>query len=75
MGARRIAYLREALARLGLAFFEATGEAAFYGPKIDVQVRDALGHSETLSTIQVDFHLPNQFQLEYVGEDGQPTGR
>jgi threonyl-tRNA synthetase len=50
---------------------EAPGEAAFYGPKIDIQLRDPLGHSETISTIQVDFHLPNQFQLEYVGEDGK----
>jgi len=59
------------MARLGLEYVEAPGEAAFYGPKIDIQLRDPLGHSETISTIQVDFHLPNQFQLEYVGEDGQ----
>ena len=64
-------YLREAMARLGLDYVEAPGEAAFYGPKIDIQLRDPLGHSETISTIQVDFHLPNQFQLEYVGEDGK----
>jgi threonyl-tRNA synthetase len=64
-------YLKEAMARLGLSYVEAPGEAAFYGPKIDIQLRDPLGHSETISTIQVDFHLPNQFQLEYVGEDGQ----
>jgi threonyl-tRNA synthetase len=64
-------YLRDAMARLGLEYVEAPGEAAFYGPKIDVQLRDPLGHSETISTIQVDFHLPNQFQLEYVGEDGK----
>ena len=64
-------YLKEAMARLGLDYVEAPGEAAFYGPKIDIQLRDPLGHSETISTIQVDFHLPNQFQLEYVGEDGQ----
>ena len=64
-------YLKEAMARLGLAYVEAPGEAAFYGPKIDIQLRDPLGHSETISTIQVDFHLPSQFDLEYVGEDGQ----
>jgi threonyl-tRNA synthetase len=64
-------YLKDAMARLELEYVEAPGEAAFYGPKIDIQLRDPLGHSETISTIQVDFHLPNQFQLEYVGEDGK----
>jgi threonyl-tRNA synthetase len=62
-------YLKEAMARLKLDYVEAPGEAAFYGPKIDIQLRDPLGHSETISTIQVDFHLPNQFELEYIGED------
>ena len=64
-------YLKEALAELGTEYVEAPGEAAFYGPKIDIQLRDPLGHSETISTIQVDFHLPNQFGLEYVGEDSK----
>ena len=64
-------YLKDAMEVLGLEYVEAPGEAAFYGPKIDIQLRDPLGHSETISTIQVDFHLPNQFQLEYVGEDGK----
>ena len=64
-------YLKNAMARLSLDYVVAPGEAAFYGPKIDIQLRDPLGHSETISTIQVDFHLPSQFQLEYVGEDGQ----
>ncbi len=64
-------YLKEAMARLHLEYVEAPGEAAFYGPKIDIQLRDPLGHSETISTIQLDFHLPNQFQLEYVGEDSK----
>lgn len=64
-------YLKDAMGALGLAYAEAPGEAAFYGPKIDIQLRDPLGHSETISTIQVDFHLPSQFGLEYVGEDGQ----
>ncbi|MFN8635204.1 MAG: threonine--tRNA ligase [Chloroflexota bacterium] len=71
MWERGEAYLKAALARIGVEYVEAPGEAAFYGPKIDIQLRDPLGHSETISTIQVDFHLPNQFQLEYVGEDGK----
>src|SRR5438067_12976811 len=62
-------YLKEALAEIGTDYDEAPGEAAFYGPKIDIQLRDPLGHSETISTIQLDFHLPNQFQLEHVGDD------
>jgi threonyl-tRNA synthetase len=64
-------YLKEAMARLKLDYVEARGEAAFYGPKIDIQLRDPLGHSETISTIQLDFHLPDQFELEYVGEDSK----
>jgi threonyl-tRNA synthetase len=63
--------LREALEELGLPYYEGVGEAAFYGPKVDIQIRDPLGREETLSTIQVDFHLPNQFGLRYIGEDGQ----
>jgi len=61
--------LREAMNELGLPFYEAPGEAAFYGPKLDIQLRDILGREETMSTIQIDFHLPNQFGLEYVDED------
>lgn len=64
--------LKEAMDELGYDYVEAEGEAAFYGPKLDVQVRTALGKDETLSTIQIDFHLPERFQLEYIGEDGQP---
>ncbi len=64
--------LREALRETGLAFKEAKGEAAFYGPKIDVQVPTAAGRDETISTIQLDFLLPERFGLEYVGEDGAP---
>src|SRR5262249_16981931 len=60
-----IRMLREVLQESGLPFFEADGEAAFYGPKIDVQVKDTLGREETLSTIQADQHLPEQFKLEY----------
>jgi threonyl-tRNA synthetase len=64
--------LREAMNGLGLKYREAKGEAAFYGPKVDIQLADVMGHEETYSTIQVDFHLPNQFGLEYTGADGQP---
>jgi threonyl-tRNA synthetase len=63
--------LREALDALDLPYTEAPGEAAFYGPKLDIQFRDVLGHEETISTIQVDFHLPNQFDLTFMGEDGE----
>jgi len=64
-------YLRQALNEVGVPFKEAVGEAAYYGPKIDVQLNDVLGHSETLSTVQLDFYLPERFQLEYVDRDGQ----
>lgn len=63
--------LREVVEELGLPFYEAEGEAAFYGPKLDVQIRTALKKEETLSTAQLDFLLPERFALEYVGEDGQ----
>ncbi|AIE60985.1 Threonine-tRNA ligase [Bacillus methanolicus MGA3] len=64
--------LKEAMDELGLEYFEAEGEAAFYGPKLDVQVKTALGKEETLSTVQLDFLLPERFDLTYVGEDGKP---
>ena len=54
--------LREAMNSLGLPYTEAPGEAAFYGPKLDIQLADAMGHQETYSTIQIDFHLPHQFE-------------
>jgi threonyl-tRNA synthetase len=63
--------LREVFAELNLPYYEAIGEAAFYGPKIDIQLKNVLGKEETVSTIQVDWHLPEQFKLEYIGEDGQ----
>jgi len=63
--------LREVAEEAGLPFFEAEGEAAFYGPKLDVQIKTALGKEETLSTVQIDFLLPERFELEYVGDDGQ----
>ncbi|MFZ8763931.1 threonine--tRNA ligase [Enterococcus diestrammenae] len=67
--------LKAAMDELGLDYFEAEGEAAFYGPKLDVQVKTALGMEETLSTIQLDFLLPERFDLTYVGEDGENTHR
>jgi threonyl-tRNA synthetase len=63
--------LREAMDNLGLPYTEAPGEAAFYGPKLDIQFRDTLGREETFSTVQIDFHMPNQFDLSYIGEDGK----
>ena len=56
---------------MGVDYFEAEGEAAFYGPKLDIQVKTALGKEETLSTIQLDFLLPERFDLKYIGADGE----
>ena len=63
--------LREILTELELEYYEAEGEAAFYGPKLDVQVKTAVGHDVTVSTCQLDFLLPQRFELEYIGEDGK----
>lgn len=63
--------LKEAMDEMELAYYEAEGEAAFYGPKLDVQVKTALGKEETLSTVQLDFLLPERFDLTYIGEDGK----
>ena len=63
--------LREILTELDLDFYEAEGEAAFYGPKLDVQLKSAIGHDVTVSTCQLDFLLPERFELEYIGEDGK----
>ena len=63
--------LRAALDQLGLDYEAAAGEAAFYGPKIDVQVTDPAGREETLSTVQLDFNQPERFDLGYTGSDGQ----
>ncbi len=63
--------LREILTELGINFYEAEGEAAFYGPKLDVQIKTAIGHDITISTCQLDFLLPQRFELEYIGEDGK----
>lgn len=63
--------LREILKELNIDFYEAEGEAAFYGPKIDIQIKTALNHDVTIPTCQLDFALPERFELEYVGEDGE----
>ena len=67
--------LRETLDEMEIDYYEAIGEAAFYGPKLDVQVKTAIGLEETLSTVQLDFLLPEKFDLTYVGEDGQDVHR
>ena len=63
--------LRDILKELNIDFYEAEGEAAFYGPKIDIQIRTALNHDVTIPTCQLDFALPERFELEYIGEDGK----
>ncbi|KAA6454513.1 threonine--tRNA ligase [Bacillus atrophaeus] len=63
--------LKDAMDEIGSDYYEAEGEAAFYGPKLDVQVKTAIGKEETLSTVQLDFLLPERFDLTYVGEDGK----
>ncbi|TWT08403.1 threonine--tRNA ligase [Planococcus sp. CPCC 101016] len=68
---RAQAMLKEAMDELEIDYVEVEGEAAFYGPKVDVQVKTALGKEETLSTVQLDFLLPERFDLSYIGEDGK----
>ncbi|ARW07829.1 threonine--tRNA ligase [Bacillus atrophaeus] len=63
--------LKDAMDEIGSDYYEAEGEAAFYGPKLDVQVKTAIGKEETLSTVQLDFLLPERFDLTYIGEDGK----
>ena len=63
--------LRDILKELNIDFYEAEGEAAFYGPKIDIQIKTALNHDVTIPTCQLDFALPERFELEYIGEDGK----
>ncbi len=63
--------LRQILKELNIDFYEAEGEAAFYGPKIDIQIKTALNHDVTIPTCQLDFALPERFELEYIGEDGK----
>ncbi|QSR89740.1 threonine--tRNA ligase [Methylacidiphilum caldifontis] len=64
--------LRKAAAQSGFDFVEEPGEAAFYGPKVDFLVKDAIGRSWQLGTVQLDYNLPSRFSLSYVGEDGHP---
>ncbi|WP_281179060.1 threonine--tRNA ligase [Actinoplanes rectilineatus] len=64
------ALLRDALAQAGIEYHEVAGEAAFYGPKIDVQVRDAADREWTIATVQIDFHQPERFGLEYIDRSG-----
>nr|WP_242587132.1 threonine--tRNA ligase [Streptomyces sp. MST-110588] len=70
MWQRSTALLTDVLDRSGLSYERGEGEAAFYGPKIDVQVADGAGRESTLSTVQVDFHQPERFDLHYIGADG-----
>ena len=63
--------IREAAAEMGLETVEAVGEAAFYGPKLDFMVKDALGRAWQLGTVQLDYNLPERFDLTYIGEDNQ----
>ena len=63
------AQLREILKDMNIDFYEAEGEAAFYGPKIDIQIKTALNHDVTIPTCQLDFALPERFDLNYIGED------
>ena len=65
------AALKEALDRHGVHYAVKEGDAAFYGPKIDIDVKDAIGRSWQLSTIQCDFNLPERFDLSYVAADGE----
>ncbi|MFI5800139.1 threonine--tRNA ligase [Streptomyces sp. NPDC051677] len=67
---RATALLRQVLDEAGLAYDAVEGEAAFYGPKIDVQIVDGAGREATLSTVQIDFHQPERFDLHYIGADG-----
>lgn len=67
--------LKSVMDEMKLEYKEAIGEAAFYGPKLDIQVKTALGMEETLSTVQLDFLLPERFDLTYVGEDGKNDHR
>lgn len=63
--------LRQALNENGIVYGIKEGDGAFYGPKIDIQIKDALSRTWQLATIQLDFQLPQRFQMEYVDRDGQ----
>ena len=75
MWAKAEEMLKAAMDEMDLPYVESVGDAAFYGPKLDVQVKTALGNEETLSTVQLDFLLPERFDLTYVGEDGENIHR
>lgn len=75
MWSKAEAMLKAAMDEMELPYVESIGDAAFYGPKLDVQVKTALGNEETLSTVQLDFLLPERFDLTYVGEDGENIHR
>ncbi|TDO55562.1 threonyl-tRNA synthetase [Kribbella sp. VKM Ac-2571] len=68
--AQAVELLREVLKDAGVDYFDAPGDAAFYGPKIDIQLEDSAGREFSLSTVQIDFHQPERFGLEYIGADG-----
>ncbi len=70
--AKAEAALAEALSERGIPYERIEGEAAFYGPKIDIKIEDAIGRLWQLGTVQLDFNLPERFQLEYIGEDNKP---
>lgn len=70
MWQRAAAILREVLDAAGIDYEAVAGEAAFYGPKIDIQIADSAGRESTLSTVQVDFYQPERFDLHYIGPDG-----
>lgn len=71
MWERSQSMLKAAMDDMGLDYVEAEGEAAFYGPKLDIQTKTALGNDETMSTIQLDFMLPERFELSYIGADSE----
>lgn len=64
--------ITQACEEMGLEYFISEGDAAFYGPKLDLIIKDALGRDWQMGTVQVDYNLPERFELEYVGEDSQP---
>ncbi|TDW86476.1 threonine--tRNA ligase [Kribbella sp. VKM Ac-2566] len=68
--AQAVELLREVLENAGVEYEDAPGDAAFYGPKIDIQLEDSAGREFSLSTVQIDFHQPERFGLEYIGADG-----
>ena len=63
--------MRQILDHTGLKYYEADGEAAFYGPKLDIQFKNVFGKEDTLFTVQIDFSLAERFQMTYVDRDGQ----